>query len=84
MARLVNHDYRCFGCVPASAAFLLWFGYRKGVDAPLSGLILTVLASVLMLARAVWMVFVPVFVLLTIVGSIGRIINARRSHQTRI
>jgi hypothetical protein len=42
---------------------------------------LTVLASVIMLSRALWMVFVPVFVLVTIAGSVGRIATARRPVQ---
>jgi hypothetical protein len=41
------------------------------------------LASVLMLARALWMVLVPVSVVLTIAGSIGRILASRRPVGTR-
>jgi hypothetical protein len=67
----------------ASAAVLLWIGYRRGADAPWIGLMLTVLASVIMLSRALWMVFVPVFVLVTISGSVGRIATSRLPVQDR-
>ena len=69
--------------IDASAAVLLWLGYRKGAEAPWIGLMATVLASVIMLGRAVWMVFVPVFVLVTVAGSIGRIMTSRRLIKNR-
>ncbi|HVR78794.1 MAG TPA: hypothetical protein VMS99_10415 [Acidimicrobiia bacterium] len=65
--------------IDALAAFLLWTGYRRGSDTPWLGLTLTSLASLIMLARASWMVFVPVSMVLTISGSIGRIVTSR-SH----
>jgi len=64
------------------AAFLLWSGYRRGSSNPWLGLTLTSLASVIMLARALWMVFVPVLVVLAISGSIGRIVASRRPADT--
>ena len=63
------------------AAYLLWFSYREGSIAPRRALALTILASVIMLARALWMVLVPVLVLLTISGAIGRIAAARRTSD---
>jgi len=68
--------------IDGSAAFLLWSGYRRGSSAPLLGLTLTSVASVMMLARALWMVFVPVLVVLTISASIGRIVASRRPADT--
>jgi hypothetical protein len=65
------------------AAFLLWSGYRRGSSSPWVGLVLTSVASVLMLARALWMVLVPVSVVLTIAGSIGRILASARPIDTR-
>lgn len=64
--------------IDGAAVFLLWSGYRRGSSSPLLGLTLTILASVLMLARASWMVLVPVAVVLTIAGSIGRMVTSRR------
>lgn len=67
-----------------AAAFMLWTGYRRGWDSPWIGLALTAVASVIMVARALWMVLVPILVVISIVGSIGRIIVFRRlasSHR---
>jgi hypothetical protein len=68
--------------VDGVAAFLLWSGYRRGSSAPWLGLALTSLGSVIMLARALWMVLVPVLVVVTITGSIGRIVSSRRLADT--
>ncbi len=65
------------------AALLLWSGYRRGPSRPWLGLVLTSVASALMLARALWMVLVPVSVVLTIAGSIGRIVASRRPTDMR-
>ena len=47
----------------ASAAYLLWLGYRRGAtNAPL-GLILTSIAAVIMLARALWFEILPILIL---------------------
>jgi hypothetical protein len=62
-----------------SVAVMLWFAYRRGAEAPWLGLVLTVAASVIMWGRAAWMVFVPVLMVITIAGSVGRIITARRT-----
>ena len=64
--------------IDAVAALSLWSGYRRGSNRPWLGLTLTIVAATLMLARASWMVPVPVAVVLTITGSIGRIVMSRR------
>jgi hypothetical protein len=61
------------------AAVMLWFAYRRAAEAPWLGLVLTLAASVIMWGRAEWMVFVPVLIVVTIAGSVGRIITARRT-----
>ncbi len=63
-----------------SAAALLWFGYRRGDETPWLGLVLTVTASVIMWGRADWTLFVPVLIVITIGGAVGRIVMAGRSH----
>ena len=67
--------------VDASAALLLWFGYRRGVEAPWMGLVMTIGASVIMWGRAAWMVFVPFLVVATVAGSLGRIVAAKRPSE---
>lgn len=62
-----------------SAAYLLWVGYRRGASNPWLGLILTVIASIIMVGRALWFVIIPVAVVLTISGSIRRVIQSQRS-----
>jgi len=69
--------------IDGTAAFLFWFAYRRGAESPWFGLLLTVVASVFALARAVWTVFVSISVLVTIAGSIYRIVAPRRQTQTR-
>jgi hypothetical protein len=64
-----------------SAAYLLWVGYRRGGSSPWPGSILTVIASVIMMGRALWFVIIPVLVVLTISGSIGRVVQSQRSTQ---
>ena len=61
------------------AAVMLWFAYRRAAEAPWLGLVLTHAASAIMWGRAEWMVFVPVLIVVTIAGSVGRIITARRT-----
>jgi hypothetical protein len=60
-----------------AAAFLLWGGYRRGVDDPWLGVALTVAASLIMLGRALWFVIIPLLVLVTISGSIRRVVQSR-------
>jgi hypothetical protein len=64
-----------------SAAYLLWMAYRKGTENTWLGLSLTLVASVIMVARALWFVLIPVLVVLTIAGSIHRIVASRRPTQ---
>jgi hypothetical protein len=61
------------------AAYLLWLGYRRGADSPWLGLGLSLVASVIMVARALWFVIIPILVVLTISGSIRRIVVSRHS-----
>lgn len=61
------------------AALLLFNGYRRGGDRPWLGLLLTVAASLIMLGRALWFVIIPLLVVLTIAGSIGRVTQTRRT-----
>jgi len=64
-----------------SAAYLLWMGYLRGTEKAWLGLSLTLAASVIMVARAWWFVLVPVLVVLTISGSIHRIVVSHRLNQ---
>ena len=57
----------------AAAAYLLWLGYRRGINEPWLGLSLTSVAAVIMIGRALWFVIIPLMVAVTIVGSILRI-----------
>ena len=65
-----------------AAAYLLWFAYRRGIDNPWLGLSLTLVASVIMMGRALWFVIIPLMVLVTIAGSIRRI-TAKDSNEHR-
>jgi len=64
-----------------SAAYLLWLGYRRGANTPWIGFGLTMVASLIMVARALWFVIIPVLVVLTISGSIRRVVIFQRSKQ---
>lgn len=64
-----------------SAAYLLWMGYYRGTDRAWLGLSFTLLASVIMIARALWFVVIPVLLVLTIAGSIHRIVVSHRTGQ---
>jgi hypothetical protein len=65
-----------------SGAFLLWTGYRRGIGDPRLGLAFTVIASVIMAARALWFVVIPVLILVTVAGSTHRVIAARRTDRS--
>jgi len=67
----------------ASAAVMLWLGYKRGVEAPWLGLLLTAVAAVIMWGRADWMVFVPVLIVISIVGSVVRILVTARTSEVR-
>ena len=62
------------------AAYMLWVAYRQGIDNPWLGLTLTLVASVIMIGRALWFVAIPLMVAVTIVGSILRI-RVKNSDQ---
>jgi hypothetical protein len=68
-----------------AAAYMLWVAYRRGIDNPWLGLSLTLVASVIMIGRALWFVIVPLMVAVTIVGSILRIRgkNSAQNHVER-
>jgi hypothetical protein len=66
-----------------AAAYLLWVGYRTGVARPLLGLTMTAMASVVMVGRALWFVIIPVLVIVTITGSIGRVVQSQRLSPDR-
>jgi hypothetical protein len=55
------------------AAYLLWTAYRRGIENPWLGLGLTLIASVIMVGRALWFAIIPLMVVVTIAGSIRRI-----------
>jgi hypothetical protein len=64
--------------IDATAAASLWSGYRRGSSQPWLGLVLSSVAAALMVARASWMVLVPIAVVLTVAGSIARVVTSRR------
>lgn len=63
--------------IDATVAWLLWFAYRRGTEKPIQGLIATIAAAIMALARAAWMVFVPVLLVVAIAGSVLRIMKSR-------
>jgi hypothetical protein len=67
--------------IDAATAGLAWFAYRRGEDRPALGLILTMIASTLAIARAYWMVFIPVLVVIVLTQSIARV--DRRGSELR-
>ena len=67
--------------IDALAASSLWYGYRRSSHRPWLGVTLTTVAATLMLARALWMVLVPIAVALTIAGSVARIVTSSRSAE---
>ena len=58
-----------------AAAVLMLGGYRISEHRPGIGLLLTVAASVLMLGRAAWMVFVPVVIVVVLVASVASVVR---------
>lgn len=64
--------------IDATAAASLWSGYRRGSSRPWPGLMLSSVAAALMVARASWMVLVPIAVVLTIAGSTARVVTSKR------
>lgn len=63
--------------IDGTVAWLFWFAYRRCTDRTTLGLILTVVASIMALARAAWMVFVPVLLVVVIVASVVRLVRGR-------
>lgn len=65
-----------------SAAYLMWAGYKRGVARPWFGLAATLVASMIMVARASWFVIIPVLIVLSVAGSIGRVVQNQRAHAS--
>ena len=65
--------------IDAAVAWLLWFAYRRGGDDPRMGLVATVPAAIMALARAFWMVLVPLLLVIVIAGSISRLASLRHA-----
>ncbi|MBT8250668.1 MAG: hypothetical protein KJN81_10430 [Acidimicrobiia bacterium] len=63
--------------VDGTTAWLLWYAYRRCVERTTLGLVLTVAASIMAFARAAWMVFVPILLIVVLAGSVVRITNNR-------
>ncbi len=66
--------------IDATVAWLLWFSYRHCTDRTTLGLILTLPASVLALARAAWMVFVPILLILVMAMAVIRLVESRAAR----
>jgi hypothetical protein len=63
--------------IDGTTAWLLWFAYRRCTERATLGLILTLAASIMALARASWMVFVPILLVIAIAGSVTRVTKSR-------
>lgn len=63
--------------IDGAVAWLLWFAYRRCTDRATLGLVLTLGASIMALARAAWMVFVPILLLVIIAMSVRRLVESR-------
>jgi hypothetical protein len=63
--------------IDATVAWLLWFAYRRCTDRAALGLILTVAASIMAVARAAWMVFVPILLIVVTALSVIRLVESR-------
>jgi len=63
--------------IDAVVAWLLWFAYRRGAESPGRGLVATIAAAIMALARAAWMVFVPILLVVAIAGAVIRIMKSR-------
>ena len=63
--------------IDGTVAWLLWFAYRHCTDRATLGLILTLAASIMALARAAWMVFVPILLIVIIAMSVLRLLESR-------
>ena len=65
--------------IDASVAWLLWFAYRRCTDRATLGLILTLAASIMAVARAAWMVFVPTLLIVVTAIAVIRVVESRAS-----
>lgn len=66
--------------IDGATAWLLWFNLERGERRPWLGLAATVVASILAVARAAWMVFVPVLLVVVLVGSVARAVEHREGR----
>lgn len=72
--------------IDGMVAGLLWFAYWHCTERTVLGLILTLGASIMALARAAWMAFVPILLVLLVVGSVLRVMRSRQlppGHDSR-
>lgn len=65
--------------IDATVAWLLWFAYRRCTEKPKLGLLLTIAAAIMALARAAWMFFVPILLVIAITGYVTRIVRSREA-----
>ena len=65
--------------IDASVSALIWYAHRRGPDRPGVGLVATIVAAIMALARAAWMIFVPMLVVIALAGSVARLLRQQRS-----
>lgn len=63
--------------IDGATAWSLWFAYRRCEDRPTLGLVLTSAAAIMAVARAAWMVFVPVLLIVVLAFSLQRFVRSR-------
>jgi hypothetical protein len=63
--------------IDGTVAWLLWFAYRRCTDRAALGLVLTLAASTMAVARAAWMVFVPILLIVVTAMCVIRLIESR-------
>ena len=63
--------------IDGTVVWLLWFAYRRCTDRAALGLVLTLAASIMAMARAAWMVFVPILLIVVTAMSVIRLVESR-------
>lgn len=63
--------------IDGAVAWLLWFAYKRGTDRATLALVATLVASILALARAAWMAFVPVLLVVLVAICVLRVVEGR-------
>ncbi|MGI9622888.1 MAG: hypothetical protein ACR2PK_08635 [Acidimicrobiales bacterium] len=61
--------------IDAGVAALFWYAYRRGATRPGVGLVATLVAAIMALARAAWMILVPVLLIIALAGSVARLVR---------